>query len=170
MSLLLRVFIEYFSNNIYLEIAQNIETLDDLWLELRSSATARQNFLTECLQRAEVFWKEFENAQNIVADLRQQIDSIQLNTHIEPDQIHFNQSKLEQIDIQMGHLSGAGIETMLNASRHLCQMLNDDEKAFVEQNLVLFNSNWSQFSANYVQVARNLLSAMDKVRKQKCRS
>lgn len=134
---------------------------------MRSSATERQNFLTECLQRAEIFWKEFENAQSTVGELRQQIDSIQLNTQIEPDQIQFNQSKLEQIDAQMEHLSGAEIEVMLNASRHLCQMLNDDERTFVEQNLVLFNSNWSQFSANYAQVARNLLSAMDKVKNLK---
>ena len=66
------------------EIAQNIDTLDDLWLELRSGATARQTFLTDCLQRAETFWHEFEKSQNIVAELRQDIDSIHLNTQIEP--------------------------------------------------------------------------------------
>lgn len=130
---------------------------------MHSGAAAQQTFLMDCLKRAEFFWQEFEKCQNIVGELCQDIEVIQLNTQIEPDQIQFNQSKLEQINAQMGQLSGSGIEAMLNASQHLCQLLNDDERAFVEQNLVLFNSNWTQFSTSYAQVARNLLSAMDKV-------
>uniref|UniRef100_A0A915EK72 Uncharacterized protein n=1 Tax=Ditylenchus dipsaci TaxID=166011 RepID=A0A915EK72_9BILA len=46
------------------EIAQNIEVLDDLWLELQSGATIRQQILVQCLQKAEPFWLEYEKCQN----------------------------------------------------------------------------------------------------------
>lgn len=147
-----------------LEISQNIDVLDDLWLELNSNSAARHNFLTETLNRAKLFWAEYEKCQNAIHLLSQNFDSVQLEiSQLELDQASTGQQKLATLNNQFNSSALSSIESMRTAGSLLCELLNDDERTYVEQHLIIFDSNWNAFLQLFLQMSANLSSNLDKV-------
>lgn len=138
--------------------------MDDLWLELNSSSTAQHNFLTETLRRAELFWNEYKNCQNEILLLSQHFDAIQLEiTQLKPSQTNIGYQKLTELNNQFNGSILKNIESMHVAGASFCESLNDDERTYVEQHIILFDSNWNALSQLYLQMSTNLSSNIEKV-------
>ncbi|KHN76670.1 Dystonin [Toxocara canis] len=142
------------------DIEAKLDTLDSLWQELYEGVTMRGSVLEETLKKAERFWTELERCQKAVDELRSKIDGIQPATG-QPSLIEQQRSALMVIEAEM-----SGTEPMMSdlrvAGRDLCEVVADEERAHVEQQIGVVEGSWATVTDMFARKNVDLVDAMEK--------
>ncbi|KAK6106184.1 Spectrin repeat family protein [Brugia pahangi] len=143
------------------EISIKIKELDALWEELMEGVTTRENVLEDTLAKAEQFWYELKFHQKAINELRLRIERIQPALG-EPTTIEQQRNILLLIKSETLDMKPEVMDKLHTAGRDLCNMVAEEEKAHVEQQMNEIEGNWIMVTGMCERKESDLLDAMEK--------
>uniref|UniRef100_A0A915B3J8 Microtubule-actin cross-linking factor 1 n=1 Tax=Parascaris univalens TaxID=6257 RepID=A0A915B3J8_PARUN len=142
------------------DIGAKIAALDSLWEELNEGVTLRGNILEETYKKAERFCMELQRCQKALDELRSKIDDIQPATG-QPSLIEQQRTTLMGIEVEMNDAQPLMSELRV-AGRDLCEIVADEERAHVEQQIGAVEDNWATVTDIFARKNADLVDAMEK--------
>ena len=133
-------------------------------MELHSEANNRRKQLDAVLGSADLFWVEFERAQNGVHFVRQQFESAMQPGSESGEQLAQAQQQLHRV--QAEHIPNCS-SLVLQAREYgsqLCELLTPDEDHFVKQHLIMLDTHWNAVLNEFSRLDKNLLQAVYRVK------
>ncbi|VDK30955.1 unnamed protein product, partial [Gongylonema pulchrum] len=143
------------------EISIKIKELDELWLELMDGITKRGIVLEDTLVKARRFWFELQSCQKAIEELRMRIEGIQA-AFGEPVVIEQQRHALMAIEEEMRDAKPQIMDKLRSAGRELCDVVAEDEKAHVEQQINAVEGGWVTVTNMCARKNSDLIEAMDK--------
>uniref|UniRef100_A0AAF5PYW1 GAR domain-containing protein n=2 Tax=Wuchereria bancrofti TaxID=6293 RepID=A0AAF5PYW1_WUCBA len=143
------------------EISIKIKELDALWEELMKGVTTRENVLEDTLAKAEQFWYELKSHQKAINELRLRIEGIQPALG-EPTTIDQQRNILLLIKSEMLDMKPEIMDKLHSVGRDLCNMVVEEEKAHVEQQMNEVEGGWIMVTGMCERKESDLLDAMEK--------
>ncbi|VBB27153.1 unnamed protein product [Acanthocheilonema viteae] len=145
------------------EISIKIKELDALWDELMKGVTTRGNILEDTLVKAERFCYELKSYQKAINELRLRIEGIQL-AFGEPTVIEQQRNILLAIKNEMREIKPEIMDKLRSTGRDLCEVVAEEEKAHVEQQMNEVEGDWIRVTGMYDRKESDLIDAMEKAR------
>ncbi|VDN02146.1 unnamed protein product [Thelazia callipaeda] len=154
-----------------LEISLKIKELDALWNEIMESVMMRGNILKDTLVKAEQFWLELQSCQKAIEELHLRIDKIQPVLG-EPKAIEEQRNNLMfllliallfyAIEGEVREVKPEMIDKLRRAGHELCNMIADEEKTHVEQQITAAEGGWITVTNMCARKNADLIEAMEK--------
>ncbi|VDK41941.1 unnamed protein product [Anisakis simplex] len=142
------------------DIKAKLEVLDALWKELNEGASAMELRLGDTLKKAERFWAELENCQKALEELRARIDDIQPAI----GQLELIEEQKTQLRAFNADLTATEplMSELRDAGRELCQIVADEGKAHVEQQIGMVEDSFATITEIFARKNVDLIDSMEK--------